>query len=68
MVIEPAVAAPAPWRRVTRLLFSGKHYDCLLTAREYYTLRAVFGPEAMKCAVPLPQYAAGRGMLGGARR
>lgn len=67
-VAEPAAEPAAEWRRVTRLLFSGKHYDCLMTAREYYTLRAVFGPEAMKCAVPLPQYAAGRGMLGGGRR
>lgn len=47
------------WRPATRLLFSGQHYDCLMTAQEYYTIRAVFGADAVRCAIPLPQYAMG---------
>lgn len=54
-------SAPA-WRPVTRLLFSGQHYDCILTAQEYYSIRAVFGADAVRCAVPLPQYVMGQPM------
>lgn len=50
------------WRPVTRLLFSGQHYDCILTAQEYYSIRAVFGADAVRCAIPLPQYVMGQPM------
>lgn len=58
--VSPSTHLERAWRPVSRLLFSGKHYDCLITAHEYYSIRAVFGPDAVRCAVPLAQYKMGR--------
>lgn len=44
------------WTPAARLLFSGSHYDCILTAQEYFSIRAAFGPEAVAAAIPLPEY------------
>jgi hypothetical protein len=48
------------WTSIARILFSGgNHYDCILTSYEYFTLRAVFGNDALKHAIPVSQYFSG---------
>ncbi len=50
------MAAENEWMPAARLLFSGSHYDCILTAQEYFSIRAAFGPDAVAAAIPLPEY------------
>jgi hypothetical protein len=57
---SPTTKSEPTWQPVARLLFSGSHYDCLITAEEYFCLRAAFGPSAVASAVPLPQYIGSR--------
>lgn len=50
------LAAENDWMPAARLLFTGSHYDCILTAQEYFSIRAAFGPDAVAAAIPLPEY------------